>query len=93
MLDLQVFLYLQLLDFLTTLIGLQVGLGEASPFIRLLMAWGPAAGVALSKLVAFGLVGLCLWLNKRNVVRWINYWYAALVFWNILLILRALKLA
>jgi hypothetical protein len=92
MLDLQVFLYLQLLDFMTTLIGMRVGLGEASPFIRYLMAWGPAAGLTLSKLVAFGLFGLCVWLNKRHVVRWINYWYAGLVLWNIVLIARALKL-
>ena len=28
------FLYLQLLDFLTTMVGIQVGLAESSPFIR-----------------------------------------------------------
>ena len=87
MLHIQVFIYLQLLDFLTTMVGLQIGLAEASPFIRWLMHLGPAAGLALSKLVAFALGGLCIWLNKRHVVRWINYWYAGLVVWNICLIL------
>jgi len=87
MLQIQVFIYLQLLDFLTTMVGLQIGLAEASPFIRWLMHLGPTAGLALSKLVAFALGGLCIWLNKRHVVRWINYWYAGLVVWNICLIL------
>jgi len=77
---------------MTTLIGMRVGLGEASPFIRSLMAWGPAAGLALSKVVAFGLCGLCIWLNKRHVVRWINYWFAGLVVWNMVLIARVLRL-
>lgn len=87
MLHFQVFIYLQLLDFLTTLIGLHFGLAEASPFIRWLMQWGPALGLTLSKLLAIFLGGLCIWLNKRHVVRWINYWYAGLVVWNICLIL------
>jgi hypothetical protein len=87
----EVFLYLQLLDFMTTLIGMKLGLGEASPFIRSLMHLGPSAGLAASKLVAFALCGLCVWLNKRHVVRWINYWYAALVFWNMSLIASVLK--
>ncbi len=53
MIYIEVFIYLQLLDFITTLIGMRLGLGEASPFIRWLMHVGPAAGLAVSKLVAF----------------------------------------
>jgi hypothetical protein len=87
----EVFLYLQLLDFMTTLIGMKMGLGEASPFVRYLMDLGPSLGLALSKFVAFVLCGLCLWLNKKHVVRWINYWYAGLVVWNIALIARVLR--
>ena len=79
MVHIHVFIYLQLLDFLTTLVGLQFGLAEASPFISMLMQMGPALGLALSKLVAFVLGGVCIWLNKRHVVKWINYWYAGLV--------------
>lgn len=91
MVHLELFLYLQVLDFMTTLIGMRLGLGEASPFIRHLMNMGPAAGLALSKLVAFALVGICVWLNKRHVVRWINYWYAVLVVWNMVLIAMVLS--
>ena len=89
MLYAQVFVYLQLLDFLTTIVGFKLGLGEASPFIRLLMSVGPEAGVALSKAVAIGIGGICIWLQKQHVIRWINYWYAGLVVWNLVLILRS----
>ena len=88
---LQIFFYLQLLDFMTTLIGMRLGLGEASPFIRYLMQVGPLAGLALSKVIAFALCGICVWLNRRHLVRWINYWYAALVVWNMFLIAGVLR--
>ena len=87
MLPVQLFVYLQLLDFLTTLAGLRLGLAEASPFVGWLMHMGPALGLVLSKLVAFLLAGVCIRLNKRHLVQWINYWYAGLVVWNICLIL------
>jgi hypothetical protein len=82
----QMFVYLQVLDFLTTLVGFRVGLGEASPFIRLLVSFGPVWGLAVSKLVALGLGGLCVHLNRVKVISMINYWYAGLVIWNLSLI-------
>jgi len=85
----QIFIYLQLLDLLTTLVGFRLGAVEASPFIRLLMHWGPAAGVILSKVVALGLGGLCVAVKKIYLIRWICYWYAGLVVWNLIIMLRA----
>ncbi len=84
----QVFLYLQLLDLLTTLVGFRLGAAEASPFIRLLMHLGPATGVFCSKAIALALGGACIALNKHYLLRWINYWYAALVVWNLSIILN-----
>jgi hypothetical protein len=56
-----VFLYLQLLDFLTTLVGFKLGASEASPFIvKLIHATSPALGVAASKVVGLG-IGGCAW--------------------------------
>ena len=49
-LSLQIFLYLQLLDILTTYVGLRNGLAEASPFIQFLMRMGPLAGLLGSKI-------------------------------------------
>jgi hypothetical protein len=63
----QIFVYLQLLDLLTTLLGFRVGAAEASPFIRLLMHAGPAAGVIASKVLALGLGALCVYTNKPHV--------------------------
>lgn len=86
-LSVEVFLYLQVLDALTTWLGFRAGLSEASPFIQLLMRFGPLAGLLASKFVACLLGGFCVWRGLFHVIRWINYWYAALVMWNLALIL------
>ena len=84
-----IFIYLQVLDLLTTLVGFRMGAAEASPFIRMLMHFGPTAGVVVSKLFALGLAGFCMYLKKDHLVRWITYWYGALVVWNLMVILGA----
>jgi hypothetical protein len=85
-----IFVYLQLLDFLTTLVGFRVGASEASPFIaHLIHATSPVLGVAASKVVGLGIGGLCVAMNRARLVGWINYWYAALVVWNLCIILEA----
>ena len=89
--QIQVFLYLQLLDFMTTLIGMKIGLGEASPFIRWLMHGDTTIGLAASKVMALLLVAVCIGLGRIHIVRWINYWYAGLVIWNMALILLVLR--
>src|ERR1035441_2644047 len=62
----QVFIYLQLLDLLTTLVGFKLGAREASPFIRMLMHAGPAAGVLASKFLALGPGAVCLYYKKNH---------------------------
>jgi hypothetical protein len=85
----QVFLYLQVLDLLTTLVGFKVGAAEASPFVRVLMHAGPAQGVVLSKIVGLALGGICVYTRKYRLIRWVNYWCSALVVWNLIIILLA----
>lgn len=85
----QVFVYLQLLDLLTTLVGFRVGASEASPFIRTLMHTGPMLGVLLSKLLALGLGGYCVYTKKLGLIRLISYWYGILVVWNLMIMLIA----
>ena len=85
----QMFLYLQVLDFFTTLIGFKMGLTEASPFIRALLQFGPLVALALSKLTALALAGFCIAMHKHHLIRWITYWYAGLVAWNLCSILTA----
>ena len=89
---LALFAYLQLLDVLTTLIGFSIGASEATPFVRMLIAWGPVIGTIASKIAAVVLVVICFRLGKGHLIRWVNLWYAALVVWNsavVLWILRA----
>jgi len=82
-----------LLDFITTILGMRLGAAEASPFIRMLAHLGPSLGVALSKVLALGLGAVCVWLKKDRILNWINYWYAALVVWNLCVIFRVLDFA
>ena len=87
----EVFLYLQILDILTTLIGFSLGNSEASPFVRLMVRWGPLNGLLVSKILAVSLATACLLLRRRKLIHWINYWYAAVVAWNLYTTLRVLN--
>jgi len=81
------FAVLQALDILSTWVGLHLGLGEASPTVRLFLGvGGPLAGLILSKSVAFGLLAALLLLRRAKTLRWVNIWYAVLVAWNFTLI-------
>lgn len=84
-----IFIYLQLLDLLTTLVGLRLGAVEASPFIKYLMHFGPAAGVIFSKVFALALGAVCIQLKKKYLIRWISYWYGGIVVWNLMVMLAA----
>jgi hypothetical protein len=83
----QIFIYLQLLDLLTTLVGFRLGAAEASPFIRMLMHAGPAVGVIASKVLALGLGAFCVYAHKQHLIRWASYWYGGLVVWNLIVML------
>ena len=90
MLAIQAFIYLQLLDFLTTLVGFRVGASEASPFVaKLIHATSPFWGVAASKVVGLGIGGICVATGRGRLITWINYWYAGLIIWNLCIILMA----
>ena len=87
---LSVFIYLQVLDVLSTLIGFSLGNTEASPFVRLMIRWGPVTGLVLSKAVAIGLVVVCFAIKRARLIRLINFWYAGLVIWNLYTVLAVL---
>lgn len=86
----QIFVYLQLLDFLTTMAGFRVGAYEVSPFIaKLIHSSSPLLGLAASKTIGLIIGGLCIGLNKVRLIGWINYWYCGLVVWNLCVIIVA----
>jgi hypothetical protein len=78
-----VFVALQVLDILTTLIGLQLGAQESSIFLDRLMHVGPLAALLLAKIMAVALVAMALRMKRPRVIVFLNYWFAAVVTWNL----------
>ena len=79
----EVFVLLQILDFGTTLIGLRMGGTEMSPFARWLMDSHTLGGLAVVKLIGFGLGAVCIWRGKLRVLDWVNYIFSGIVLWNL----------
>ena len=82
-----VFLTLQFLDVLTTLIGLRLGASEASLFISHLMRLGVVEALLISKLFALILASAAIGYRRGRVVVFLNYWFAVVVGWNLCAIL------
>lgn len=67
--------------------GFRVGASEASPFIaQLIHVTSPVWGLAASKLISLGIGAYCVGSKKIRLMGWINYWYAALIVWNLCVI-------
>jgi hypothetical protein len=84
--SLTVFVILQVLDILTTLIGIAMGAREASIFVGQLMNAGPVGGLLLSKIFAVFLVASALRFKRPRLVVFLNYWFAAVITWNLAMI-------
>ena len=80
------FLGLQVLDVLTTLMGLHLGAHEGSTFIGHLLQTGPVSGLIISKILAAGLAAFAVFLNRKRVLLFLNFWFAAVVAWNVIAI-------
>jgi hypothetical protein len=87
--SLTVFVILQVLDVLTTLMGLRMGAHETSIFIGQLMNAGPVGGLLLSKIFAVFLVASALRFKRPRLVVFLNYWFAAVITWNLTMIVIA----
>lgn len=85
-----VFFGLQALDVVTTLLGLRMGAKEASLFVGQLLQLGPVPGLLISKCLAVILVSAALAFKRPRVIVFLNYWFAALIAWNLYTILSTL---
>lgn len=85
--SLTVFVALQVLDILTTLMGLQMGAQEGSMFLGRLMRAGPVAALLIAKIIAVLLVSVAIKFKRPRVVVFLNYWFTAVVTWNLVIIL------
>jgi hypothetical protein len=81
--SLTVFVSLQTLDILTTLIGLRIGAAEGSIFVARLMRLGPVNALLISKILAVFLVAVALRVKRPRVVVFLNYWFTVVVSWNL----------
>jgi hypothetical protein len=87
----EVFVLLQVLDLLTTLIGLRMGGSEMSPFVAWLIGLtSPLTALTGVKILGCGLTGFAIWSRRGRVIRWVNYVFAGIVVWNLCNILRAM---
>jgi hypothetical protein len=81
---LSLFIYLQILDFLTTMLFLKMGLFESSWVVGALVHWSPILGVMLAKAVAIAIGCLAIRYHKDRVVKLANVGYSGVVAWNLL---------
>lgn len=79
----QVFVFLQILDVLTTMIALRNGGFETNPIVKQFMSFGPAEGLIAAKLVVVAIAAMMLCWQRYRVVSLANYVYAVVVCWNL----------
>ena len=83
------FLYLQMLDILTTMAFLMNGVKEANPVVRLALEAGPSPlfGLLLIKVFAAALAIYCVRRSHLRLLSRVNFFFAALVAWNLLILI------
>jgi hypothetical protein len=81
-----VFVALQLLDVLTTILGLRVGAHEGNYLVAQFMHWGPALGLLIAKFLGFVLLLLAFAVGKLRLLRLLNLWFLCIVGWNLAII-------
>lgn len=78
----QVFLCLQLVDAITTLLVLHTGGQELNPILRGFMHLGPISGLIAGKLTVLGVGAFVVWCQRPRVLVLANRFYIALAVWN-----------
>jgi hypothetical protein len=85
------FVYLQLLDILTTLAFLMQGVAEGNPLVRWALAQGenPIQSLIVLKAAAVVLAAYCVVRARHRVLRIANIFFAVLVAYNLVCIILA----
>ncbi len=85
------FIYLQLLDALTTIAFMMQGVGESNPLVRwvMLATPDPITGLFLLKAVAVVLAIVCFYRSRERLLRRVNVFFAGLVVYNLLALILA----
>ncbi len=87
--SLSLFIYLQLLDILTTILFLKLGLHEASWLVAALIRWSPMLGVIVAKMGTIFLALIAVRYHKDRLMRLVNWGYGGVVAWNLFCMILA----
>lgn len=89
------YVYLQMLDFLTTVAFLAHGIHEANPFVRMMLSLipNPVAALLAVKLMALLLGVYCWRMRRERVLSYINVMFAVLVAWNVIALIMGSRSA
>lgn len=81
-----VFISLQALDVVTTLVVLRMGGSEANPLVSHFMLVGSLQGLIFSKMLALVIAVVAVRTRRRRVLRVVNVVFAGVVLWNLFVI-------
>lgn len=83
------FVYLQLLDVLTTLAFLMQGVAEANPFVKWALGVGqnPIQSLIIVKSIAVALAVYCVVRARHRILRIANIFFAIVVAYNLVVII------
>jgi len=85
---LAIFMLLQILDLMTTLIAISLGGQEKNPIVAHIMAVGPVGGLLISKGAVTGIALAGAALHKYRGIRVANVAFTGIVAWNFTVIAR-----
>ena len=85
------FVYLQILDVLTTVAFLLHGVAESNPVVRWAMqaAPDPFSGLVLIKVAALGMGAYCMLSARQQLLKKVNVFFAGLVAYNLVALILA----
>ena len=86
---LSLFIYLQLLDLLTTVLFLKMGLVEGNWLAATLIRWSPLFGILAAKAATIVVGIIAVWLHKDRLMRLANFGYSGVVAWNLVVMILA----
>ena len=83
------FVYLQVLDALTTIAFMMYGVAELNPVIKWAMRESPSAltGLLLVKILAVGLAFYCIVRARQKLLRKVNVFFALVVAYNVVVLI------
>ena len=85
------FIYLQLLDVLTTIAFMMQGVGEGNPIVRWAMraTENPFGGLFMLKGAAIALAMLCIYRSRERLLQRVNVLFAAVIVYNLVALILA----